>query len=221
MCKIIEPENQIIGMDIIPTYEIKRNNRYIDVFCFPDGTICFHGFYDYNYSFSLFEEHWRQNADFSGLISKLFFDEWLSLGKYMNATEKLGYSQGRQYSSYRFKFYIRNENIVEYSPAFEFCKLKEIDIGSNVGKYINNCINSIYTNRIQYKEDEIINCLHLIRQRVVSVVPELYEEELIPIEQQLSSLQFIIFGDSIIQDLYRECWCLCEEKYNQHLSSIR
>lgn len=98
---------------IKPNYPIDMNTRYLDIYCFGDKEIVFHGYYDFNYSFALFKIVWNQGLKFEDLIWRILYGEWPCLAQKNDFYKLLGYDNIEEtYASIRLKRCFHYGNMV-------------------------------------------------------------------------------------------------------------
>ena len=208
--------NQIDCINSInPNYPLRKDNRYLDIYCFPDGRIIMHGYYDYNYSYSVFSIKWEPVGDYEELINAVLFDEWSCLQLYYDSINKLGFSFEEQFSAFRLKYFIRDGKVRRYSPTSVFELISEYESGINVGENICKSIRSIYLDNKLTTDEKSFDKLQRIHKSIIECDPREFKTVIVPIERELSSMQHLVFANENIRSLFGACWILCSEKYNQ------
>lgn len=199
-------------MRVIPNYKADRSRRYLDVLCFPEGKVTLHGHYDYNYSFCYIEADITGNTDLSDLINKIFFGEWEQYYSYIAADG---------HSAYRLKYFLNEGKITQYSSSVIYEPLGTLVNDESVGKVIDKAIKDVYAEKDGYDEDQVRAKLIKMKKTIAESEDLLFEENVLPIERELSKMQYLIFGSGQIRTLYKECQVLCENKYNAYMTLVR
>lgn len=197
-------------------YKIKADNRYLDVFCFPEGKIVLHGYYDYNYSFYYAEIELDGDVNFSIVIDDIFFGEWLHVYPFKKIMRSIDV-----YSAYRMKFILNNNKIVQYSPSVIYDYLCTIDKNEIAGQIISKNIKDIYEKTIEYEECFVEKKMIEMKKITTESDPLLFEETVLPIERELLKMQYLVFGNERVRNLYRDCILAIVNKYNIYITLIK
>ena len=199
-------------MRVIPNYKVDRSRRYLNVLCFPEGKVTLHGHYDYNYSFCYIEADITGNTDLFDLINKIFFGEWEQYYSYIAADG---------HSAYRLKYFLNEGMITQYSSSVIYEPLGTLVNDESVGKVIDKAIKDVYAKKDGYDENQVISRLIDMKKRITESEDLLFKENVLPIERELSKMQYLIFGSGQIRTLYKECQVLCENKDNAYMTLVR
>ena len=205
--------NRITADSVMPDYDVKKDRRYLDVLCFPGGKVILHGYYDYNYSFCYLETDIARYADLSDLIDKIFFGDW----------EQFYSSPGFAYDvpAYRLDYFLNDGKITQYSSSIIFEPMGELANDGTAGKVIDKAIKDVYAEKVEYDEDQVRAKLIDMKKQIAESEDLLFEQKVLPIERELSKMQYLVFGSEQIRKLYNECRVLAGNKYSAYMTLVK
>lgn len=203
-------------MRVIPNYKVDRSRRYLDVLCFPEGKVILHGYYDYNYSFCYIEVDIGRNDNLSYLVGNIFWGEWDQFYPYVELKRVVD-----EHLAYRLKYILDDGRITKNSLSAYSESMCTLANDENVGKVIEKAIIDVYAEKVGYDENQVISRLIDMKKRITESEDLLFKENVLPIERELSKIQYLIFGSGQIRTLYKECQVLCENKYNAYMTLVR
>ena len=202
-----------------PNYDVKKDRRYLDILCFPEGKVILHGHYDYNYSFCYFAADDVLNVDLSVLLENIISGEWEHFYRFTDAVE-LDHAADK-YSAYILKYYLNDGKITRYSPVVIFEPVGTIENDGTAGKVIDKAIKDIYAEKVEYDEAQVMARLADMKRMIAESDDRLFEQTVLPIERELSKMQYLVFGSAQIRALYKECRTLTANKYNAYMTLVR
>ncbi len=204
---------------INPKYVLNTNHRELDVYCFSDGRIVFHGYYGCNYSFFVMGIKWMENVDYFSLISRVFFDEWDFVTSYPAAFDILGMSYEEAITAYQLS-YFRNDNHIAKSSRGNFYTKVDEFLDQKPEVTISNQINEIYTNKVSFDECKTIAELDRYKTELANCQLCDIRDSVKKIESILNDKQYLLFGDERVRNLCIDCWRICGEKYNEYMNAF-
>ena len=205
--------NRITADSVKPDYDVKKDRRYLDVLCFPEGKVILHGYYDYNYSFCYLETDITRNADLSELIDKIFFGDW----------EQVYPFPGFAYDvpAYRLDYFLNDGKITQYSSSIISESMGALANDGTAGKVIDKAIKDVYAEKVEYDEDQVRAKLIDMKERIAESEDLLFEQKILPLERELSGMQYLVFGSEQIRKLYNECRVLAGNKYSAYMTLVK
>ncbi len=210
-----EFDNWIIEIaGVKPAYAVKKNRRELNVLCFTEGKVILHGHYDYNYSFCYIDI--ARNMVVSDLINTIFSGEWEHFYSYMKL--KRVYDEN---SAYCLKYLLYEGKITQYSSSVIYEPMGTLANDESVGRVIDKAIKDVYTQKNVYDENQVRAKLIDMKKIIAESEDLLFEKEVLPLERELSRMQYLLFGSKQIRELYIECRKLTASKYNAYMTLVR
>ena len=114
----------------------------------------------------------------------------------------------------------KGQSVSQYMKNSMFTDFVKLD-SDDIGLFISNQVNTIYTIDFIYDEKSIIQKLIHYKDTITRSNPMDFEPVISNIERELTEIQYVTWGSMDIQNLYKECRCLCSQKYNEYMNICR
>lgn len=205
--------------DTKPRFEFERDEeRYLSIFCFPDGKIAFHGFYNHCYSYFLGVSTWNSELSYDQLIHRVILGEWQHMISYGDFSKVINISREEMHFAYQLKYFCRNGEIVKYHGMVNYVEENRYSNHGNIGGEINNSIKTVYTSKYEYDEELVESELSSYKRIILNSTISDFEQVVVPLEDELEKMQYLLFGSEKIRMLFADCRFCIGEKYNDYMN---